>query len=106
MAKFNVTDSDGNTNFIEADEAYVKENYASYSEVVGAELRVYNTVTGQYEGIEKIEERRWRDQELKDTAWIMPVTDHPQHEAYKTYRQKLRDWPSTSDFPDTRPVMG
>ena len=51
-------------------------------------------------------ERLWRDQELKATDWIVPVTDHPQHAAYMTYRQALRDWPSTADFPDTKPVLG
>lgn len=50
-------------------------------------------------------ERKWRDLELKATDWIVPVTDHPQHAAYMTYRQALRDWPSTADFPDTRPEL-
>jgi hypothetical protein len=31
--------------------------------------------------------------------------DHPKHAAYVTYRQKLRDWPSTADFPKTRPTL-
>lgn len=49
--------------------------------------------------------RAWRDDELKETDWIMAVSDHPQLDAYKTYRTKLRDWPSTSDFPDTKPTL-
>ena len=53
----------------------------------------------------KEDAREWRDKELNDTDKIVPVTDHPQNAAYKTYRQKLRDWPSTSDFPDTRPTL-
>ena len=53
----------------------------------------------------KADARAWRDQELINTDWVVPVTDHPQHAAYKTYRTKLRDWPSTSDFPDTRPTL-
>tara|TARA_A100001037_G_C14688469_1_gene430547 strand:- start:40 stop:339 length:300 start_codon:yes stop_codon:yes gene_type:complete len=52
-----------------------------------------------------LQARGWRDGELETTDWIVPVTDHPQHAAYKTYRQKLRDWPSTSDFPDTKPTL-
>ena len=51
------------------------------------------------------DERSWRDVELQLTDWIVPVTDHPQHAAYMTYRQALRDWPSTADFPDTRPEL-
>jgi len=42
---------------------------------------------------------------LIDSDWIMSIPDHPQFEAYKTYRVKLRDWPSTSDFPDTKPTL-
>ena len=59
------------------------------------------------EGLPTEEEnaRTWRDQELGDSDWIMSIPDHPQFEAYKTYRTKLRDWPSTSDFPDTKPTL-
>ena len=49
--------------------------------------------------------RAWRDDELKETDWIMAVSDHPQLDAYKTYRTKLRDWPSTSDFPGKKPTL-
>ena len=50
--------------------------------------------------------RSWRDKELINTDWVISITDHPQHDAYKTYRAKLRDWPSTADFPDTKPELG
>lgn len=50
--------------------------------------------------------RLWRTEQLQKTDWIVPITDHPQHAAYMTYRQALRDWPSTADFPDTRPELG
>lgn len=50
--------------------------------------------------------RRWRDQELTATDYILPVTDHPQRDTYIAYRTSLRDWPSTESFPDTRPVLG
>ena len=96
MAIFNVTDSAGNKNLIEAEEAYVKANYASYEEVVEK----------LHEGFENDDAKLWRDQELIDTDWIISVTDQPQQAAYKTYRQKLRDWPSTDDFPATRPELG
>ena len=54
----------------------------------------------------KEEAKKWRNQELKDTDWLVPVADHPQRAAYLVYRQALRDWPSTSEFPDTRPTLG
>ncbi len=51
------------------------------------------------------EEKAWRDGELQASDFIVPLTDHPQHAAYMTYRQELRDYPSQSDFPNgTRPV--
>jgi len=51
------------------------------------------------------EEKRWRDSELQASDYIVPLTDHPQHAAYMTYRQELRDYPSQQDFPNgTRPV--
>jgi hypothetical protein len=48
--------------------------------------------------------RDWRDKELKDTDFIVPTTDYPNHAAWLTYRQQLRDWPSTDDFPETKPT--
>lgn len=50
------------------------------------------------------QETEWRNKELKNTDWIVPVVDHPQHAEYLVYRQELRDWPDTPSFPDTRPV--
>ena len=51
------------------------------------------------------EERSWRDSELQSSDFIVPLTDHPQHTAYMTYRQELRDYPLQSDFPNgTRPL--
>lgn len=46
------------------------------------------------------EEKEWRDYELKASDFIVPLTDHPQHAAYMTYRQELRDYPSQPDFPN------
>ena len=48
---------------------------------------------------------QWRDAELKGTDWIVPITDHPQHSSYIPYRQALRDWPSSVDFPTIRPIL-
>ena len=95
MATFNVTDSDGNENLIDATEEYVKATYASYEEVI----------MPRHEPDQTLEARKWRDKELKDTDWIAQTPDYPNRAAYLTYRQKLRDWPSTGDFPDTRPTL-
>ena len=48
--------------------------------------------------------REWRNDELKKTDFIVPLTDFPNHAAWLTYRQQLRDWPSTDDFPETKPT--
>ena len=50
-------------------------------------------------------QKNWRDAELKATDWIIPITDHPEHAATLLYRVALRDWPSTSDFPLTKPII-
>jgi hypothetical protein len=49
--------------------------------------------------------RQWRDQQLQRADWICAIPDHGLHVSYMTYRQALRDWPSTSDFPDTKPTL-
>ena len=49
--------------------------------------------------------RAWRDSELSATDWVVSVTDHPEHTQYMSYRQALRDWPATPDFPNVRPVL-
>ena len=59
----------------------------------------------QPEEEKKADGRAWRNRELELTDFISTISDHPQHAAYKTYRAKLRDWPSTSDFPDTKPTL-
>ena len=59
-----------------------------------------------------VQERRWRDEELKSSDWIVQVPDHPQKAVYTAYRTALRDWPSVdsegeyiNDFPDTKPTL-
>jgi hypothetical protein len=52
------------------------------------------------------EARDWRNAELSRTDWISQTPDHPQRAAYLTYRTALRDWPSTSNFPATKPELG
>jgi hypothetical protein len=50
--------------------------------------------------------KNWRNSELAATDWVVPLIDHPQHSKYIAYRQALRDWASTPDFPDTPPTLG
>ena len=50
--------------------------------------------------------RKWRDEELLRTDVAATVSDFPNAEAVIAYRQLLRDWPASADFPDTKPTMG
>ncbi len=50
--------------------------------------------------------RNWRDEELLRTDVAATVSDFPNAEAVIAYRQLLRDWPATAEFPDTKPTMG
>lgn len=49
--------------------------------------------------------RSWRDSELKKTDWICAIPDHGLYASYMTYRLALRNWPTASDFPDTKPTI-
>lgn len=68
------------------------------------EIANYEEYLNSFKTKEELE-REWRDGELASTDWIIPITDYPQHAAYITYRQELRDYPSQEDFPNgTRPT--
>jgi len=101
MQTFEILNSDGNViNLILADESFVEAHYSNYRAVV-------EVVTDEeIAAASNDRERGWRDSELKATDYIPSITDHPQRSAYLTYRTALRDWPSTSNFPDTRPTLG
>ena len=96
--KYIIKDADGNiTNTINADAEFVEANFEHY------ELYVAPTPaepTAEEEG------RMWRDGELGSTDYIVPLSDHPQRDAYITYREELRQWPSTDAWPATRPELG
>ena len=48
--------------------------------------------------------RSWRDDELKATDNVAQIPDYPNRDNLLTYRQELRDWPSTDGFPNTKPT--
>ena len=49
--------------------------------------------------------RQWRNNELERTDTLALLPDYPQAEALLVYRQALRDWTDSEDFPDVRPEM-
>ena len=97
--KYNILDAEGGNviNTILADADFVEANFDHY------EVWVAPTPT---EPTAEEAGRMWRNGELESTDYIVPLSDHPQRAAYMTYRTALRDWPSTSNFPDTRPELG
>jgi hypothetical protein len=69
--------------------------------------QIINRILSDIEAVRDPSEtaREWRDLELKSTDWIVSILDHPERESYLTYRTKLRDWPTTDDFPNTKPTL-
>ena len=101
MSVFKILDGVGGSviNTIVAEEDFVSANYDHY-EIVDDEL-----TTEQLAGVKEVEEREWRDSELVATDQAAQTPDWPNRDNILTYRTALRDWPSTSDFPDTRPEV-
>ena len=96
--KYNIKDADGNiTNTIIADADFVEANFDHY------EVWVAPTPA---EPTAEEAARLWRNAELESTDKAAQTPDWPNRDNILTYRQALRDWPSTSNFPDTRPELG
>jgi hypothetical protein len=99
MTVYRIKDADGNvTNAgIQADETFMAANFDYYEVVVEPEAPV---LTAEQEA------RRWRDEELIGTDQASQTPDWPNRDNIITYRAALRDWPSTDNFPATKPVLG
>ena len=96
--RYIIKDADGNvTNHIKADAEFVEANFEHY------ELWVEPTAP---EPTTAEAGRMWRDMELSSSDYIVPLSDHPQRAAYILYRESLRAWPASDNFPATRPTLG
>lgn len=95
---YEILNAEGNViNTVVANEDFVAANYENYRPFVPP----------QEAPIPKEDtERAWRDSELFRTDSLVLLPDYPYKEQLTVYRQALRDWPATSDFPDTRPTLG
>ena len=103
MAKIKVT-KDGVSNTIVGDMSFAQEAFPasdgySHEFVDDTPSEEVILMNKQREG------RMWRNQELLGTDPLSLLTDYPNASALTTYRQELRDWPSTGDFPATRPTL-
>jgi hypothetical protein len=96
--KYIIKDADGNiTNTINADAEFVEANFEHYEEWVAPTPA---EPTAEEEG------RIWRDSELASTDEAAKIPDWPNRDNILAYRTALRNWPSTEDFPATRPELG
>jgi hypothetical protein len=96
--KYIIKDADGNvTNYITADAEFVEANFEHYELWVDP---------APVEPTAEEEARQWRDMELSVTDQASQTPDWPNRDNILTYRTALRDWPSTADFPDTKPTLG
>jgi len=103
MAETKIT-KDGKSNIIVGTLAFAQEAFPT-SEGYTHEDATPTWTDDELLEFKKIDERQWRDAELKRTDALSLLTDHPKKTQIAAYRATLRDWPSTSDFPNTRPVM-
>ena len=94
-----IKDVDGNiTNpCIKGEESWVKANF-DHVEAFVAPTAPEPTAAE--------EARMWRNMELSSTDQASQTPDWPNRSAILTYRTALRNWPSTSDFPAKKPVLG
>ena len=95
--KWVIKDSDGNiTNAgIKGEESWVKANFDYVEAYFEPDLSV---------SVEQ-EARMWRDMELASTDQAAQTPDWSNRDNILLYRKSLRAWPSTSDFPATKPTL-
>ena len=93
-----VKDADGNVSNagIKATEAFMEANFEFYEAYVEPEAP---TLTAEQAA------RQWRDLELFATDQASQTPDWPNRDNIITYRAALRGWPSTADFPATKPTL-
>ena len=103
MAEIKIT-KDGKSNTIVGSMAFAKEAYPTSEGYSHEDVTIIPTEREIKASLEAAA-RDWRNSELNRTDTLSLLTDFPKKTELAAYRVKLRDWPSTSDFPDTQPVM-
>lgn len=103
MPTYKILNSDGDVvNTIEADQDFVDAHHSGKYELVVPPA----PTEAQLTEIAHSEARDWRDGELLATDKASQTPDWPNRDNILTYRAALRDWPSTADFPYTKPTLG
>ena len=83
------------------DNGLIRYQYDGWYEDKGPRLEMPEPTQEEIEA----KARQWRNKQLGATDYIVPLTDHPQRDAYMVYRESLRAWPSTDSFPETKPEL-
>ena len=96
---------DGVSNTILGSLAFAQQAYPTSEGYSHEDVTVVPT-SEELKAESKVEAREWRDSELHRTDTLSLLADYPKKTELAAYRTKLRDWPSTSDFPDTKPELG
>lgn len=101
----NYTDSSRNDNPIDGDFIKITHSNGDYEKKTfwSSPVTVLGTEAEETQKYLENESRYWRNLELQQTDFIVPLSDYPNRDAWLTYRQELRDWTDTSDFPETKP---
>ena len=96
--KWTIKDADGNvTNpCIRGEESWVKANFDYVEAFVPPSRYVFTAAE---------EARNWRNMELVSTDQASQTPDWPDRDNILLYRTALRNWPSTSAFPATKPTL-
>ena len=109
MARYGIIENDKVKDIIIADAEFA-ENY-KYDLVLLEDDLIkigYDYIDGAFSYTEppitEEEAKEWRDSELQTTDRIAQTPDYPNRDAWITYREQLRDWPSTTNFPNTKPT--
>ena len=97
--KENLTNPERNENPISFD---IMRYY--YSDGCIIEKQIYIPTEQDILGLKEGEARDWRNSELKKTDFIIQIADYPNYSDWLTYRENLRNWPETDNFPETKPT--
>tara|TARA_R100001510_G_C7520120_1_gene115991 strand:- start:169 stop:507 length:339 start_codon:yes stop_codon:yes gene_type:complete len=109
MARYGIIENDKVKDIIIADAEFAESYEHDLILLEDDLIKIgYNYVDGVFSyikpAITEEQAKIWRDSELQTTDNIAQTPDYPNRDAWITYRQELRDWPSTADFPETKPT--
>ena len=108
MARYGIIENDKVKNIIIADAEFAESYEHDLILLEDDLIKIgYDYVDGVFSytepAITEEQAKKWRDSELQFTDQMAQTPDYPNRDAWITYRQELRDWPSTADFPETKP---